>query len=87
MDGECAHADNVGYLQRPSERVKQESSTDPPALRVAINGKSGEYEKRYRMPRHSFHNALGRVCVPHLSGYERVKSKNFAVAHRDIGLR
>jgi hypothetical protein len=40
VNGEGAHADHVGDLQRPPERIKQESGTDALTLGFYMNGKA-----------------------------------------------
>src|SRR5882724_310107 len=38
MNGECAHADHVGDLQRAPERIEQQPGTNAAALRLGVDG-------------------------------------------------
>ena len=86
VNGKCAHADHVGDLERAPERVKQQTGTNVVALRLAVDGKASEYEKRDRMAGHALHDAFGSFRVLNLSGDDGVEADNLIVADGDIRL-
>ncbi len=80
MNGERAHADNIGNLQCAPQSIQKQSGTNTTALPFAMHGKARQNKKRYRMTRHSLYDALRRVSVPHFTGYDCVVPDNRLVA-------
>lgn len=87
MDSKRAHADDIGDLQRARQRIEEQSRADAAASPFAMHGETRKNEKRYRMPRHSFDDALRRVGAADLARNDRVEPNDRLFAHADISLR
>jgi len=43
-NGECAHADHIGDLERAPERIKEQPGTNTAALCLGVDGKAREHQ-------------------------------------------
>ena len=87
MDGKRAYPDNIGNLQCASQGIQEQPGANAAALPVAMHGETRQNEKRYRMTRHAFDNALRRVSVPDFTCDNCVEPYDRLVAYANICLR
>lgn len=87
MNGKRAYRYNIGNLQCAPQGIQEQPGTDAAALPFAMHGETRQNEKRYRMTRHAFYNALRRVSVPDFTCDNCVVPDDRPVAYADVGLR
>lgn len=87
MNGERAHADHVGDLERAPQRIEEQPRANAAALCLGMDGEAGEHQQRNRMAGHALDDALGSLRVLNLAGDDRVEADDLLAAHGDVGLR
>src|SRR4051812_13461803 len=86
MNGERAHADHIGDLERASERIEEQPGTDATALRLGMDGEACEHQQGDGMARHALDDALGRLRMLNFTGDDRVEADNLIVAYGEVSL-
>ncbi len=86
MNGKRAHPNDIRNLQGALKSIQKKAGAHTPPLPFTMCGKPCQNEERYRMARHAFRNAFGRVSVAHFSGNNRVKPYDGFPAQTDVGL-
>src|SRR5450756_555065 len=76
VNGECAHTNHIGDLERAPERIKQQPGTNAAALCVNVDSEAREHQQRNRVARHALDDALGSFRVLNLPGDDRIEAYN-----------
>lgn len=87
MDDHGTNAGYIGSLQCPADGIVQERRPEPPALPSPIDGKAGKKHYRNRMTRNTLVQALRNIVINNVADDKGMKSDNFSVTLRHIGLR
>ena len=84
MDGKRAYPDNIGNLECARHGIQQQPGTNAAPLPFAMHGETRQNEKRYRMTRHAFDDAVRRVSMPDFTRDDCIEPDDRPVAHSDI---
>ncbi len=86
VDGYRAYPYDVGNLQYASQCIQKQPGSNSTPLTFAMHGKACKNEKRDRMARHAFCDALRSIRMPDFTRDNRVISDRCVAAQADIGL-
>ncbi len=86
VNGQCTHADNIGNLQSPAQRIQQQPRADAATLPFTMHSKAREHEQRNPMMRHPFGCSRRRIGMLNVTGDDGVEAGDSSTAHADMRL-